>query len=146
MRSSNTEDQDPASAFLCGVLAALRARRKSLKHRLKSLALEIHATPGTEECLAIHVETMAARPTRMNVLTYADGFVSVTASRPGPSRRGGWELNLSWSGQADTASPAAIQEAMERSLDLLYAEAKESDVAPRFASCWASIASTRAAV
>jgi hypothetical protein len=144
MRRRTTEDQDPASAFLFSVLAALRARRKSLKHQLKSLVLEIRSEPGTEECLAIFVNTLAARPSRLNVLTYANGFVSVTASRPGPRRSGGWDLNLAWSGLADLDAPTAIQGALERSIDLLYAEANESNTAPRFAECWSSIASTKA--
>jgi hypothetical protein len=141
-----TPDADPASPFLRGVLAAFRARQRPLKYRLKSLSLEILNEPGSEECLTISAETLAARSSRLTLAVYSTGFVSVTASRPGPSRMGGWALNLAWTGEAGQAPPVRLRAAFEASLDLLPAEAREDDVAAEFAKCWSSVTSNRAAV
>lgn len=120
---------DPLSAafdspFLVGVLAAVAKRRKAIRHKVRSIAVErvLERTHAQEhEKLEIVSEVGRAR---LRLFVWDDRWVFVDARAP--TKRDGWAWEFSYEGRLVGDDARALICAFEESIDAAHTQSGEA--------------------
>lgn len=114
----------PRSQFLAAVLAGLGKRRKAIRHKCHSIAVEkvLERTSTNEhEKLEISSEVGGAR---LRLFVWDDRWVFVDARAP--TQNGGWAWEFTQQGRLIGDEGRALVQALEASIDAAATECREA--------------------
>jgi hypothetical protein len=102
-----------ASPALVDIASAFRRRAKALAHKTSTFELAQETDADGHERLNVDANV---RGTQVRVSFWDDRSLWYRACHPGPSRSGGWEFMLAFSGEVGDSKPDDLVEMFERSL------------------------------
>jgi len=114
----------PKSAFLAGTLAALGKRRRAIRHKVSSIAVEkVLERTSTDEHdkLEIFATVGAAR---LRLFVWDDRRVFIDARTP--TKTSGWAWEFSYQGRMAVSEPRFLIEAFEQSIDAVAAQSGDA--------------------
>lgn len=128
------------SPLLRAVSEALRARRKSLRHHVRSFTIscerEINPTDPPER-VNVDIETPEERPTQIRLSVWPDGALWFRVCQRSSATRG-WMFMFAFHGQLHGPSCEDLLAWLEQSLALVHGP-RPSDCAQRLLSLWVAV-------
>jgi len=103
-----------ASPSLASIASAFLRRRRALAYKTSTFELTRETDADGHERLNVDA---VVRGTHVRSSFWDDSSLWYRACHPGPSRSGGWEFMLAFSGEVGDAKPDDLVDMFERSLD-----------------------------